>query len=113
MGHDDMQRKTTRYHEHAHDPLARTWADDFNRLALGSQYEKTAAPFSKRRNSSYQPVDRSPGGFYGVKSVQPAGGSVIESVGKSIKAALLTIPGEAFVLFPLGLAIAWYATSKR
>jgi len=66
MGHDDMQRKTTRYHAHAHDPLARTWADDFNRLALGSQYEKTAAPFSKRRNSSYQPVDRSPGGFYGL-----------------------------------------------
>lgn len=69
MGHDDMHKKTTRYSPHAHDPLARTWANDFNNLALGSRYEKTAAPFSKRRNSTYQPVDRSRGGFYGLGEI--------------------------------------------
>lgn len=69
MGHDDMHKKTTRYSPHAHDPMARTWANDFNNLALGSKYEKTAAPFSKRRNSTYQPVDRSRGGFYGLGEI--------------------------------------------
>ena len=74
MGHDDMQKKTTRYSPHAHDPMARTWANDFNNLALGSRYEKTAAPFSKRRNSTYQPVDRSRGGFYGLGQAPNTGG---------------------------------------
>jgi hypothetical protein len=70
MGHDDMHRKTTRFHPHAHDPLARVWAGDYANLALHPGYEKTAAPFSKRRNGVYQGVDRSPGGFYGLGSSQ-------------------------------------------
>ena len=65
MGHDDMHRKTTRFSPHAHDPMSRTWADDFNSLALDNRYEKSAAPFSKRRGGVYQGVDMSASGFFG------------------------------------------------
>jgi hypothetical protein len=65
MGHDDMHRKTTRYHPHAHDPMAKTWADDFTNLALNPGYEKSAAPLSKRRNGLYMGVDKSAGSFFG------------------------------------------------
>jgi len=65
VGHDDMHRKTTRFSPHAHDPMSRTWADDFNSLALDNRYEKSAAPFSKRRGGVYQGVDMSASGFFG------------------------------------------------
>jgi hypothetical protein len=60
-----MHRKTTRYHPHAHDPMAKTWADDFTNLALNPGYEKSAAPLSKRRNGLYMGVDKSAGSFFG------------------------------------------------
>jgi len=69
MGHDDMHRKTTRYHPHAHDPMARTWANDFTNLALNPAYEKSAAPLSKRRNGLYMGVDKSAGSFYGLSGL--------------------------------------------
>ncbi len=107
MGHDDMQRKTTRFHPHAHDPLARVWAGDYANLALNPAYEKTAAPFSKRRNGVYQGVDRSAGGFFGFNPdglrpeetpgpyslTNPAGGSMQKNTG------LLLALGVAAVLF--------------
>ena len=46
MGHDDMQRKTTRFHPHARPPC--TGLGWYANLALNPAYEKTAAPFSKR-----------------------------------------------------------------
>lgn len=84
VGHDDLYKKKPRYNPHAHDPMARTWANDFNNLALDARYEKTAAPFSKRRNSTHQPVDRSRGGFYGLGQAQPIGNLSTGTVGTGV-----------------------------
>ena len=65
MGWDDVQKKQPRYAPHAHDVLARTWTNDFTNLALNPNYEKRAAPLSKRRNGNYTGADMSPGGFFG------------------------------------------------
>ena len=48
-----------------HEPGAIVWADDFNKLAFDPNYEKTAAPLSKRKNGKRQKTDYSRGAFWG------------------------------------------------
>jgi len=115
MGHDDMQRKTTRFHPHAHDPLARVWAGDYANLALNPAYEKTAAPFSKRRNGVYQGVDRSAGGFFGLTASQKAemAPRPLEFIGRSIQSIVQAIPPASIGLGLLAAVAALYYRSKR
>ena len=115
MGHDDMQRKTTRFSAHAHDPLARVWAQDYANLALNPAYEKSAAPFSKRRNASYQPVDRSAGGFFGLTASQKAemAPRPLEFIGRSIQSIVQAIPPASIGLGLLAAVAALYYRSKR
>ena len=106
VGHDDLYKKKPRYNPHAHDPMARTWANDFNNLALDARYEKTAAPFSKRRNSTYQPVDRNRGGFYGLGGIDSQQeSSVLESAGRTIQDFVQSIPPAAIGATLAGIAV--------
>ena len=106
MGHDDMHRKTTRFSPHAHDPMSRTWADDFNSLALDNRYEKSAAPLSKRRGGVYQGVDMSASGFFGPFDKPTPAEQVSENAGAAAKAAV-----NLAIL--LGLPLLAYRYAKR
>ena len=66
MGWDDVQKKQPRLSPHANDPMAVVWANDFNQLAFDPRYEKQAAPYSKRRNGTYNKKDMSRSGFFGI-----------------------------------------------
>ncbi len=106
-----MHRKTTRFSPHAHDPMSRTWADDFNSLALDNRYEKSAAPFSKRRGGVYQGVDMSASGFFGPfdkpTPTEQVREQVSENAGAVAKAAVNLV-----ILFGLPLLAYRYAKKR-
>ena len=112
MGHDDMHRKTTRFSPHAHDPMSRTWADDFNSLALDNRYEKSAAPFSKRRGGVYQGVDMSASGFFGPFDKTPAE-QVMEKVRWARENAGAAAKAAVNLAILIGLPLLAYRYAKK
>ena len=118
MGWDDVQKKKPRLSPHAHDPYAKGWADDFTRLAFDPRYEKQAAPYSKRRNGTYRPVDENPGGFYGISrkehlTIQAAVGTVaLYSIYRAvIKKPILGKP-ESFITGAITISLAYWLANK-
>tara|TARA_B100001287_G_scaffold239035_1_gene212755 strand:+ start:816 stop:1094 length:279 start_codon:yes stop_codon:yes gene_type:complete len=91
--------------------MSRTWADDFNSLALDNRYEKSAAPFSKRRGGVYQGVDMSASGFFGPfdkpTPTEQVREQVSENAGAVAKAAVNLV-----ILFGLPLLAYRYAKKR-
>lgn len=105
-----MHRKTTRFSPHAHDPMSRTWADDFNSLALDNRYEKSAAPLSKRRSGVYQGVDMSASGFFGPSDKSTPAEQVREKVSENAGTVAKAAVNLAILI---GLPLMAYRYAKK